>query len=92
MDYIKKLIWQNKERVQAAEEPISEVTYVLYEHIKEYITEVVGTKYIGHGKIAILGGIQINVAHNQDWFEPNMFIVMDQHGTKDYLEELRARK
>ena len=37
MDYIKRLVWQNKARIEESSEPIAEVTYVLYEHIKEYI-------------------------------------------------------
>lgn len=88
MDYIKRLVWQQKSRIASAKEPHAELTYVIYEHIKDYIMDVIGTKYIGTGKIAILGGIQINVAHNADWFEPSMFIVMDQHGIKDYTKRL----
>jgi hypothetical protein len=60
----------------------------MYEHIKDYIIDVIGSKYIGTGMIAVLGGIQINVAHNADWFEPATFFVMDKDGVKDYTERL----
>jgi hypothetical protein len=57
MQYIKNLVWQNRERINAAEEPNAEVTYLLYEHIRDYILQVVDKKYVKSGKIVILGGL-----------------------------------
>ena len=90
MQYIKNLIWKNKERISKAENCNAEATYVLYDHINEYIKEVVDKKYIsGGGKIIILGGIQINVEPD-DYFEPKCFIVMDTNGEKSRLDDLKA--
>lgn len=47
--------------------------------------DIVDKKYVGSGKIAILGGIQINVGHH-DYFQPEMFKIMDSDGEFDYLE------
>jgi hypothetical protein len=67
MQYIKRLIWEHRERVSKAESSTVEVTKVLFEHIRDYILDIVDPQFIGSGKIAILGGIQINVAHH-DYF------------------------
>ena len=45
MDYIKRLVWHNKDRVAATEEPIAEVTNVLYEKARDYFLDVVQKKY-----------------------------------------------
>jgi hypothetical protein len=93
MQYIKKLVWQNRKRIAAAAEPTAEITYVLYEHIRDYMLDVVDAKKKAHGgKIAILGGIQINVAHAHDWFEPKIFVIMDKNGTTDYTMDLLGFK
>lgn len=91
MQYIKNLIWKNKERILKAENCNAEATYVLYDHIHEYIKEVVDKKYIsgGKGKIIILGGIQINVEPD-DYFEPKCFIVLEANGEKSRLDDLKA--
>lgn len=89
MQYIKRLVWNHKDRVSGAASPIAEVSKVLFEHIREYVADIVDKKYIGSGKIAILGGIQINVAHH-DYFLPEMFTVMDSTGEHDYLTMLRT--
>lgn len=85
MGYIKHLVFKNKDRVAQSGQPIIEVTKVLYDHIKEYVIDIVDKKFIGTGKIAILGGIQINVGHH-DYFQPEMFTIFDQDGEHDYLE------
>jgi len=64
MQYIKRLVWKQRERITAAKEPIAELTYVMFDHIKDYITDVVCKRPLGNGKIAILGGIQINIGPN----------------------------
>jgi hypothetical protein len=89
MDYIKKLAWENKDRVANAKSSTAEMSKVLFEHIKDYILDIVDPKYIGTGKIAILGGIQINVAHH-DYFLPKMFTVMESTGNHDFLPQLKA--
>jgi len=89
MQYIKNLIWKNKERITTAPNSIAEATYVLYDHIHDYIRHIVDKKYIHHGKIMILGGIQINVEPD-DYFEPKCFFVLTQDGEKTRLEDLKA--
>lgn len=79
MQYIKNLVWQNRERISAADEPHAEVTYMLYEHIRDYILQIVDKKYVKFGKIVILGGLQINV-EPEDYFEPKIFICIDEKG------------
>lgn len=88
MTYIKELAWLNKDRIADAPSSIAEMTKVLYEHIEDYILDIVDRKYIGTGKVAILGGIQINVAHH-DYFLPQMFKVMDSKGDHDFLPQLK---
>lgn len=89
MEYIKRLIWNNKDRVAEAQNSTAEVSHILFEHIRDYIIDIVDKKYVGSGKIAILGGIQINVAHH-DYFMPEMFVIMDREGTHDFLPQLKA--
>jgi hypothetical protein len=48
------------------------------------MVDIIDPKFVGSGKIAILGGIQINVAHH-DYFLPEMFTIMDSSGSNDYL-------
>lgn len=69
MEHIKSLLWRNKERIKMAEDAYSEATYVLYEHIRDYIKTIVDRKYTSKHKIFILGGIQLNV-EPADYFEP----------------------
>jgi hypothetical protein len=61
---------------------------VIYEHIKDYILDIIKEHPIGNGKIAILGGIQINIRDNYNWFEPKMFMVLDKNGTEDHTKEV----
>ena len=57
MDYIKCLVWQQRERVNAANEPVAEVTNVLYEQARDYFLDLIRNKYKHPGKVVILGGI-----------------------------------
>jgi hypothetical protein len=57
MEYIKVLLWRNRQRIKSAPNPNAELTYVLYEHIRDKIKTIVDKKYIHHGHIMILGGI-----------------------------------
>ena len=62
MDYIKLLCYENKERIASAKNHAAEITNVMFEHIRDYILEIVDVeKFIKHRKIVIMGGIQINV-------------------------------
>lgn len=89
MQYIKHVVWTNRERINAAKTPNAEVTYLMYEHVRDYVLEVVDKQAIKHGKIVILGGIQINVEPD-DYFEPMLFRVIDETGQiVDLLPELR---
>jgi hypothetical protein len=89
MEYIKLLLWKHRERIKAAPNANAELTYVLYEHIWEKIKAIVDKKYIHHGHIMILGGIQINVDPD-DYFEPKFCVLMEDSGTKDILEDIKA--
>lgn len=57
MDYIKLLVWQRRERVNSAEEPVAEVTNILYEQARDYFLDLIKNKYKHAGKVVILGGI-----------------------------------
>jgi hypothetical protein len=89
MGYIKNLIWKNKARIAASHNQNMETTYVLYEHIEQYITKIVDKKWLAKHKIMILGGIQINVEPD-DYFEPLFCKLMEEDKTTDYLEEVYA--
>ena len=41
MDYIKRLVWQQRERITAAHEPAAEVTNVLYERSRDYFLDII---------------------------------------------------
>ena len=91
MQYIKNVVWKNRERVNAAETPNAEVTYLMYEHVRDYVLEVVDKQAVHNGKIVILGGIQINVEPD-DYFEPMLFCVIDEYGkTVDLLPQLKEQ-
>ena len=57
MDFIKRIVWQQRERITAAHEPAAEVTNVLYENARDYFLEVVQRRYKHPGKVVLLGGI-----------------------------------
>jgi hypothetical protein len=77
MDYIKHLCFDNKKRISAAKNEPAEITNVLYDHIRDYILDIVDSgKFTKTGKVVILGGIQINVQPD-DYFEPRIFCVID---------------
>jgi len=62
MDYIKRLCYDNKERIAAADNQPAEITNLMYEHIHDYIMRIVDNQnLVQHRKIVIMGGIQINV-------------------------------
>ena len=88
MDYIKRLVWQQRERITAAHEPAAEVTNVLYERSRDYFLDIIQRRYKHQGNIIILGGIQINV-EPMDYFEPKVFFMLEPDGTqRDLLPEL----
>lgn len=57
MDFIKALIWENRERISDAENAIAEATNVVYEKTEELMEILVDTKYSENHKIIVLGGI-----------------------------------
>jgi len=57
MEYIKVLLWRNRQRIKAAPDANAELSYVLYEHIRDKIKNIVDKKYVHHGHIMLLGGI-----------------------------------
>lgn len=91
MDYIKSICFANKQRIAAAPNAAKEITDIMFDHIRNDILEIVDYDafVVKHRKIVIMGGIQINVQPD-DYFEPRVFIVLDENGTHDRLDELLA--
>ena len=85
MEYIKAVMWQNKTRIGFAPDAAAETTNVMYEHVRDYVLDIIDKKKAKNGKIVILGGIQINV-RGADYFEPKMMYVIDKDGTHDRLQ------
>lgn len=71
-------------RLQVAAEPMAELPYALYDAQTELIQRIVAKgcgKVAGDGKIALLGGIQINTPKGMpDYFLPLRFDVIDNRG------------
>jgi hypothetical protein len=87
MEYIKQIMFRNKGRIAAASVPNAELTYCMYEEIRDYILAILEERFLLKGKIAILGGVQINVADADDYFEPHMFYIIDSvNGRVDFLD------
>ena len=82
------MMWQNKTRIAFAPDAAAETTNVMFEHVRDYVLDIVDKKKIKNGKIVILGGIQINV-QPADYFEPKMMYVIDKDGTHNRLLDLK---
>jgi hypothetical protein len=69
MDHIKRLVWNNRDRVTKANVPFAELSTLLYEDISKFFLDVCRNKYKHTGRVLLLGGIQIN-QNPLDYFEP----------------------
>jgi hypothetical protein len=67
MDFIKQIVWRNKDRLSASEEPATEMVSLLYEHARDFFLDIIRNRFQFKGKIILLGGIQIN-AEPRDYF------------------------
>ena len=78
------------ERLDQSSEPMVELPYALYDAQKEMMTKIIkeGCRAIaGDGKVAVLGGIQINTpSGDTDYFLPLSFELYNNKGEK--LEDL----
>lgn len=82
--FVGNLILPHGERIHRASEPMAELPYVLFDVQTELIQKIVA-KGCGNvpddGKIALLGGIQINTPPGMsDYFLPLRFDIMDNRG------------
>ena len=73
------------ERVATAADPMVELPFAAYEPIADMMEKVVqkgGPKVAGNGKIAMLGGVQINTPRGvSDFFLPLRFDIREKDGT-----------
>ena len=89
MDWLRHQISQCLGRVDSADDPLSELTYAVFEMIQVKLTKIVNTKF-GSGRLVLMGGIQINMpAPYVDHFMPLQFDVLSsQEQTMNLLQYL----
>lgn len=84
--FVKSILLPYAGRLEASTDGMVELPYVLYDAQKELITDVVSTSagaVSGDGKIAVLGGIQINTPPGiHDYYLPLSLEVYDNTGRK----------
>jgi len=77
--FVGSMLLPHAERVHGADNPMHELPYAMYDAQNEFMTTIVskGASHVaGEGKIALLGGIQINTpAGMSDYFLPLRFDV-----------------
>ena len=81
--FVGQLLLPHAERVHAAEDPMCELPYALYDAQNELMSQILakGASHVESGKIALLGGIQINTpAGMSDYFLPLRFDVFNNEG------------
>jgi hypothetical protein len=88
--FVGSLLLPHAARLDKASDKMVELPYALYDAQKEMMTDVVTSAagaVAGSGKIAVMGGIQINTPPGQsDYYLPLSFEVYDNTGTK--IEDL----
>jgi hypothetical protein len=83
--FVGSLLLPHAERVLAASDPMAELPYALYDAQDELMRQIVskGASHVESGKIALLGGIQINTpAGMSDYFLPLRFDVLNNEGQR----------
>lgn len=77
--FVGSMLLPHAERVHAAEDPMVELPYAMYDAEDDFMRQIVtkGCSHVaGEGKIALLGGIQINTPQGMsDYFLPLRFDV-----------------
>jgi len=83
-NYVATTLLPYGERVARASEPMVELPFAVFEPIDAMMEKIVkkgGPKVAGDGKIAMLGGIQINTPRGvSDYFLPLRFDIRDKEG------------
>ena len=69
MDFIKRGVWRQRARIAAKPQPEVELAFVVFELVRDMMLSIVNTEGLTHGKIVLLGGLQIN-ATPEDYFLP----------------------
>jgi hypothetical protein len=82
--YVGKLLLPHAARIAKSPEPLVELPLALYDAQKELMDRIVAGgcgEVGGDGKIAVLGGVQINTADDEsDYFLPLDFVIRDNKG------------
>lgn len=82
--YVSSSLLPYGERIAKASEPMVELPYATFELIDAMMEQIVkksGPKVVGYGKIAMLGGIQINTPKGMsDYFLPLRFDIREKDG------------
>lgn len=82
--FVQNMLLPYGNRLQFSEEPMAELPYAMYDAQTELIEKIVQKgcgQVAGEGKIALLGGIQINTPKGMsDYFLPLRFDIFDNKG------------
>mmetsp|Transcript_38960 Transcript_38960/g.80907 ORF Transcript_38960/g.80907 Transcript_38960/m.80907 type:complete len:130 (+) Transcript_38960:562-951(+) len=88
--FVSTMLMPHAERLERADNKMQELPYALYDAQKEMMNKIIqdGSGAVsGNGKIAVLGGIQINTPPGEsDYYLPLSFEAFDNKGAK--LEDL----
>ena len=57
MDHIKRLVWEERDRISNCTVPFKKLTKLLFEDIRKFFLDVCRNKYKHSGKVLLLGGI-----------------------------------
>jgi Limiting CO2-inducible proteins B/C beta carbonyic anhydrases len=91
--YVDNLLLPYAKRLDNASDRLVELPYALYDAQKRMMMEIIKAGFnnvAGKGKIAVLGGIQLNTpAGMSDYFKPMSFEVYDNQGV--LLEDFTAK-
>jgi len=93
-NYVSAALLPYGERVATAADPMVELPFATYEPINAMMEKIVlkgGPKVSGEGKIAMLGGLQINTPRGMsDYFLPLRFDIRDKEG--NLIEDLMFKR
>lgn len=84
--FVQQMLLPHAERLEKAQSKMQELPYALYDAQKEMIEKIVADgcgAVSGNGKIAVLGGIQVNTPPGEsDYYLPLSFDVYNNKGSK----------
>ena len=82
--FLRTMLLPYRNRLQLSDEPMADLPYVMYDaqtELMEKIVQKACSQVAGDGKIALLGGIQINTPQGMsDYFLPLRFDILDHKG------------